>query len=505
MGKICLTCKVNKKFNKKEVPEWYKELGNDSLLPSILNDKDNYKIKNLKNFKTVTPKITDLEVAVDIDDESEKWIFYWASNPQEDYSLIEGPKKAYDNEENHGLIQLDKEGKAKIILNCPQPYKVNKITYPRHVHYTVENNGKWDTNIRTYIITCHIDYDKLQTIMKDKSHIILNALDEDNFNEFHIPNSFNLHYASFDKLNKSRRMIKIKKLIKNVIKNYPDLDKLLKDKKLNILDVPIVTYCANNKCSASEKLLEYLNESKFNNVLEYPGGIKDFKDKSKSKKVISKKSVSKTETIVTKGKTNVNTVSDKNLENSDITDNIYNLDIENETLVYEDIVYIHNIYNEEIYDTDNNLVGLWDGSKIKWETDAEKYKHEKRIENKDTDKDKKGVKDKKDLDKKDLDEKDLDEDEDEDNLDEDEDVDEDEDEDDEDSKEYKGKKPVKEGKIRKLEKLDELKNILSQKPKKSIESKKVFKFYDGIKVKDRNYVSSEKYENQFKGWGFTFF
>ena len=25
------------------------------------------------------------------------------------------------------------------------------------------------------------------------------------------------------------------------------------------------------------------------------------------------------------------------------------------------------------------------------------------------------------------------------------------------------------------------------------------------KVKDRNYISSEKYENQFKGWGFTFF
>ena len=53
MGKICLTCKVNKKFNKKEVPEWYKELGNDSLLPPILNDKDDYKIKNKENFKTI--------------------------------------------------------------------------------------------------------------------------------------------------------------------------------------------------------------------------------------------------------------------------------------------------------------------------------------------------------------------------------------------------------------------------------------------------------------------
>ena len=71
MGKSCLTCKVNKKFNKKEVPEWYKELGNDSLLPPILNDKDDYKIKNKENFKTIKPTITDLEVSVDIEDESE--------------------------------------------------------------------------------------------------------------------------------------------------------------------------------------------------------------------------------------------------------------------------------------------------------------------------------------------------------------------------------------------------------------------------------------------------
>ena len=39
------------------------------------------------------------------------------------------------------------------------------------------------------------------------------------------------------------------------------------------------------------------------------------------------------------------------------------------------IKYYHNIENEEVYDSEKNLVGLWDGTKIKWDTDDEKYKH----------------------------------------------------------------------------------------------------------------------------------
>ena len=71
-----------------------------------------------------------------------------------------GAKKVYI--QNHGLIKTDKSGKVSLTLNCPQPYKVDNITYPRHVHYTIEENGEWSDNIRTYIITCHINYEQLQ-------------------------------------------------------------------------------------------------------------------------------------------------------------------------------------------------------------------------------------------------------------------------------------------------------------------------------------------------------
>ena len=204
MSKSCLTCQIHDKFNKKTVPKWYKDIGNDSLLPPILNSDNIYKMKNIKKFKKEIPKITDIEVKVEIDDEEpNKWLFYWASNPQEDYTFIKDPVKAYDNEQNHGLVKLDKNGKANITLNCPQPYKVDNITYPRHVHYTIEEDGEWSDNIRTYIITCHVNYEQMPDIMKSKSHIILNAFDDKSFDDTHIPNSFNLYHASMEKINKS--------------------------------------------------------------------------------------------------------------------------------------------------------------------------------------------------------------------------------------------------------------------------------------------------------------
>ena len=245
MVKTCLTCKIHEKMNDSKIPKWYKEIGNDSLLPPILNKNEIFFMDNKKNFKVEEPKLSDITVSVEIDEEPEDtWLFYWASDPQDKYTLINDPKTAYNNEDNHGLVKTDKNGKAKITLNCPQPYKVDNITYPRHVHYTIEENGEWSDNIRTYIITCQIDYDQLKDIMKNKSHILLNALDEKSYNEFHIPNSFNLFHKSLSDLSKQKRKTKIKKFIKSILKNYPDLERLVDlpksdPKKLSLLDVPI--------------------------------------------------------------------------------------------------------------------------------------------------------------------------------------------------------------------------------------------------------------------------
>ena len=42
--------------------------------------------------------------------------------------------------------------KATLILNCPQPYRVNNLTYPRHVHYTtLTKDNVWSDEIKTMI------------------------------------------------------------------------------------------------------------------------------------------------------------------------------------------------------------------------------------------------------------------------------------------------------------------------------------------------------------------
>ena len=69
MTKICLTCKVSKSMNQAElekvIPDWYKEIGNYSLLPPILNNNDKYNAQKT-TLQLRKPDITDYEVKVDI-------------------------------------------------------------------------------------------------------------------------------------------------------------------------------------------------------------------------------------------------------------------------------------------------------------------------------------------------------------------------------------------------------------------------------------------------------
>ena len=75
--------------------------------------------------------------------------------------------------------------------------------------------------------------------------------------------------------------------------------------------------------------------------------------------------------------------------------------------------------------------------------------------------------------------------------------------------EEKGKKikVTKQNKEKQNDKLQELKNILGNKPTKKITQKSIPdpSFYDDINVKDYTYISKNKYDDQFRGWGFSFF
>ena len=115
-----------------------------------------------------------------------------------------------------------------------------------------------------------------------KCHFLINALPKDNYNRCHIPNSYNLPLSLIDRSSSQEKRKIIKKFLEDNLSNYPRLNKSIKDKKLNIFNLPIVVYCAHSQCHASEKLIEHLIDAGFVNILEYPGGTKEWKLKEKN-------------------------------------------------------------------------------------------------------------------------------------------------------------------------------------------------------------------------------
>ena len=164
MVKRCLDCKSSiindlESDMENEVPLWYKKAGNYSLLPKMLNCNKKFN-PHKTELKEHIPDITDIEIQIPIQSKKDTWVFYWASLSNDDFKKIESPEKAYGKETNSGLVETDEKGNAVLILNCPQPYKVDNVTYPRHVHYThLTDEEVWSDEIKTlvaYLSLIHI-------------------------------------------------------------------------------------------------------------------------------------------------------------------------------------------------------------------------------------------------------------------------------------------------------------------------------------------------------------
>ena len=236
MSRKCLTCKSTviddlESDMENEIPLWYKKAGNYSLEPKLLNCNEEYN-PNKTDLKKDTPEITEIEVKIPVEVEVFKkngkiegtWIFYWAALSHREVE-INGPEAAYGDESNSGLIQSDDSGKAELVLNCPQPYRVNNITYPRHVHYTtLTKDNVWSLDIKTRVVYCHLDKDQFEKALKSKDHLIINALPEESFKERSIPGTYNLPNNI---LNPNNRDDKIKDFIEMTLPKYEDLVDLI--------------------------------------------------------------------------------------------------------------------------------------------------------------------------------------------------------------------------------------------------------------------------------------
>ena len=171
--KKCNFCRSVEELNTEEIPFWSKKNENYSPYPKMITCDQNYSLKN-EDLKEINPDLNknSLEVKLLLGKENkDKFIFYWATNEQDNIHEINPPETSYGKYENHGLKKCDKYGKVILRLNCPQPYKDEKQTYCRHVHYIVEGPDKTWLKLKTIRVICTITIEELDeglSIITDK-------------------------------------------------------------------------------------------------------------------------------------------------------------------------------------------------------------------------------------------------------------------------------------------------------------------------------------------------
>ena len=240
----CNICRLADELNSEEIPFWSKKNENYSPYPKMITCDANYSLKN-EELKPILPELDEnsLEARLTLgEDNSNKYVFYWATTPQKDIHNILGPEEAYGKYENHGLVKSDEKGEVIVTFNMPQPYSEKGKTNPRHIHYLLESSDKTWLPLKTIRIIGNVSLEYLDERLKLKDTILLNALPEKYYKKDKIPGSHNLPLDSLEKLTDESKCRKIKNLIKSVLKYYPTLESLVNDKKMKLEDVPIITY-----------------------------------------------------------------------------------------------------------------------------------------------------------------------------------------------------------------------------------------------------------------------
>lgn len=160
--------------------------------------------------------------------------------------------------DNGGITKTNKDGKAILRINCPKTYNNNLP----HVHFLIAaaNGLRWISNIYTMIITCKLNKKDMNSAIKNKTHLIIDALPAKFYNKRHIKGSINLSYQKAERLNTTQ----IRKTIKQLRTGF---------KQYKLLNTPIVVYGYSKECSAPKRLVKILNNAGFNNVKIYCLGI----------------------------------------------------------------------------------------------------------------------------------------------------------------------------------------------------------------------------------------
>ena len=278
MSEICASCldfDMNKIVKSK-----------DSLSPKWLSEKDHVRdfIGKNQSFTNKVPQKYNVVMKVNIGMQHVgKKVLYWAAKEKTTSHLhVNDAKSAYGNFSNSGIVVVNNNGEVLLKLSCPQIYHTipsndsKPHTYYRHLHLVISNNAKnkWAKQIYTKIVVCRKDLKSSMKYLKSGECIFINALPSEYYGKDHIPNSYNLTHNQVKKMSKMALFTWLEEIVKL---HYPKIYNALKNNTISIYEIPIITYCAHEKCNASELLIEELMKKGIVNVNEYSGGMKEYR------------------------------------------------------------------------------------------------------------------------------------------------------------------------------------------------------------------------------------
>jgi rhodanese-related sulfurtransferase len=278
--KLCASClkfNFNKtlKSSKNHKPKWLNKI-----------DYVEEFIKNYKNFNINYPINYNNSLVLNVGKiHANKKLLYWAAKPSNNI-IINDAKSSYNNFSNSGVTKVDNKGFALIKFLTPQNYKTiakngkKNTSYFKHIHFVLSNNNcdTWNANIYTKLVHNNLKYKQFIKNLNSKHYIVLNVLPSTMYAQDHIVNTYNLPYNNIVKMS----TLELNNWLHHLIDlHYPILKKLIKSKKLDYYELPLICYCAHNKCSASKTAAINLMKKGFINVNLYEDGLKGYKQHNK--------------------------------------------------------------------------------------------------------------------------------------------------------------------------------------------------------------------------------
>lgn len=185
-------------------------------------------------------------------------IFYFATMNKSFTTPLNSFEDAYGKLNNSGVTRTDSSGNAKFFLDCPQIYiSLDGKVYERHIHYIYwsEKYKIWIKNIYAQHVICDVDQ---KFVLKNmKKSLLIDTLTSKMYEKKHIKGAYNIPFN--------------KKINENNIKKY-----INHKFGINSMNIPIILYCYNSKCTAAVKVLNKLTKLGYNNIVHYKDGIESW-------------------------------------------------------------------------------------------------------------------------------------------------------------------------------------------------------------------------------------